>query len=83
MSTLTLNGLLRAIEEVERKIGPEPFKVFMLKQGCNPDEGWVLYLPMQYKQNHEGSLPTYVFFHPLAKDAICVNTSTFKLPNAI
>lgn len=83
-TTLTLDDMLDAIKKVKETIAKldAPFREWMVKRGCDPKDGYVLWLP-KHMQEELGPVPSFVLFGPVTTPMITkdfrVNLNTFRL----
>jgi hypothetical protein len=68
ISSISLEDLKKAME----LIPPCPFKEFMKKEGCNPNDGWIMIIPDQLEREF-GNLPQYVKTSPYVAQPVMIN----------
>jgi hypothetical protein len=71
---LTLEAIQRAAKLLA-ETPPEPFREFMVRKGCPPDQGWVLLLPSTVRDEMTlpAILPAYVRFSPVVQGPVFMN----------
>jgi hypothetical protein len=71
---LTLEAIQRAAKLLV-ELPPEPFREFMVRKGCPPDQGWVLLLPSTVRDEMTlpSILPAYVRFSPVVQGPVFMN----------
>lgn len=88
-TVLDVDTMLKAIAEVEEMIAKfdEPFRTFMAEQGCDPKDGYVLWLPI-HMRDEVGPVPSFVLFGrgvtvPMITRDFRHNTFEFNYTNVV
>lgn len=75
-STITIDDIKRAIDLLPK----DPLKEWMIKQGCNPDDGWKLLMPEPELQKHT-NFPGYVIPASLIDSPMLINPGMLEYQN--
>ncbi len=67
--TLAMADLLKVVTQLRQEC---PIYRKMAEMGCNPDDGWVMFIPECAKEWQIGA-PGYVVYSPHISEAICFN----------
>lgn len=74
-TSFTFADLERMIDVLQET---EPFRKLMIERGCNPADGWVLFLPKRYEADLGANVPDYVKYSTLLSRAVLCHGARFE-----
>ena len=73
-SSISWDDIVKAME----LIPPCPFAEYMKKEGCDPNDGWVMVVPLIIEKK-AGTLPKYVIASPYVGQPVLIDTNQPEL----
>ena len=82
---ISVDDMLETIRQIKETLPPCPFEQMIKEAGMHPDNGAVLYLPIewQYQLDDRTSFPSYVCFTPATHKPIVALSPVFMARNFI